>query len=398
MRRAGDTTEVGLAVAAVAALAGARARVRRMLTATLAGGLALLGSLTLALPARAETAVARVEITSPNGGGAYEQGEAVPTSFSCEALGSYTLESCEDSTGHSGSSGALSTELAGVQTYTVTATVNGGLKARASIEYTVYQLLSAGTTKCTGPSAGTGKEVIVVERAHCTLLAGTVVTGNVRVEALGALNDEGASIGGSLVAVSPESLLVGAPGTSTVGGSIEITKLTGGPLGGENAICNAVIHGNLLVSGSLAHARPLLIGGTPECAPDVVHSQVNVLDSAAPVYLTGDQMEQGVVKDNTAAVEVDEDTLTGALAVSANRGRTALRRNHLKGSLTVQSNGGSVLAEEDVIGQNLLVQGNTGGVQLDGNDVTRNAVCSGNRPAATGTANVVGEHNLGCPV
>jgi hypothetical protein len=77
-------------------------------------------------------------IASPAGGGVYTQNAVVATEFSCvEDVFGPGLESCTDSNGASGGSGALETATAGAHTYSVLATSIDGQTDLATIHYEV---------------------------------------------------------------------------------------------------------------------------------------------------------------------------------------------------------------------------------------------------------------------
>jgi len=109
------------------------------------------------------------QIISPAGGVTYAVGQSVATSFSCtEGPGGPGLNSCADSTAHTGTTGTItgsvSTSTPGSNTYTVTATSKNGLTGTATLSYTVVAVpmntlapAVTGTVKAGGSlTCGTG--------------------------------------------------------------------------------------------------------------------------------------------------------------------------------------------------------------------------------------------------
>ncbi len=346
----------------------------------------------------------KATITAPPSGGTYEVGLVVPTKFSCtEGASGPGLESCDDSTGTntvSGGSGTLGTSTPGSNTYTVTARSKDGQSGTASIEYTVYRPLSPGTTTCNSVYGGSGKEVIVPNGAVCTLVAGTKVSASVRVQKGGWLNDDGASIGGSLLASDPRAVYVGGSTTSMVTGNLQITGLTYDEVS-EMTLCNLEVEGNLLVFGSAAKTPPIFVGDAPHVTPCTVSVRLNlnVIDNANTIVVADDSGQHSMLAEgNSGVVKVIENSFTYNIGVSHDKGQTTVLANKAGGSVSAESNPGELVVQENAISENLTVTNDTGTARVSKNTVGGNAKCTDDKPPATGEPNSIKGSNTGCPI
>ncbi len=338
----------------------------------------------------------KAEILSPKTGGSYQQGEKVATSFKCEAGASATLQSCQDSTGHSGSAGELDTKSPGKHTYTVTATDTDGQTAQASIEYTVSG--ASALPICPDVVGGAAKEVIIPKGLVCRLPPGSRVAQDVRVQTDAGLVDEGASIGSSLLAQDPAGIRIGGPQLSVIKGGLRIEGMTGGIFGQANSICNAEILGELVLLDSAATARPVLVGR--ECAAgSVAVRSIDVARNANAVSFS--RVTSSGFFDferNSGPLDLEEDSFARGSGVKEDRGPTRIIGNRVAADLLVAANKGTVLVDLNTIGEDLSVDRNTGGVEIVGNSSGDSEECRGNKPAATGRENAAKRHNYGCPV
>ncbi len=253
-------------------------------------------------------------------------------------------------------------------------------------------------TSCSGVYGGGGPEVIVPGGASCTLAPGTSIPGNVRVEPGGTLLDEGAAIGGNLVANSPAGIQIKGTTPGTITANVRIVGLTGAVEGEPNMICNVTIGENLLVSSSEASAAPVLIGGGPECRPVTVKLDVNVYGNSNRVGLLGDLFDKELLMEaNTGPVEAAEDHILGSAGAGGNKGGVTMRNLRVRGFLSAQRNPGQVLLEGNTAGGRLFVRDDTGGVTVSRNRVGASAECVDDRPRARGAPNQIKGRDTGCP-
>jgi DNA-binding beta-propeller fold protein YncE len=117
-------------------------------------------------------------ILKPATGGTYDQGEVVPTSFSCaDSTGAPGIASCADSNGATGGSGKLNTSAVGSHTYSVTAVSRDGLSSTAKITYTVIPAAvgKAGPVTVSGNTAKTTLSCSGASSQSCSMTMSVTV-------------------------------------------------------------------------------------------------------------------------------------------------------------------------------------------------------------------------------
>jgi hypothetical protein len=311
------------------------------------------------------------KIESPSSGGPYTPGQIVKTTFSCTE-GEYGsgIASCEDSNHATGGAGELNTSKVGEHEYTVTAKSTDGQTGTATLKYTVALKLNPGTTSCNGVYFGVGKTVQVPAGGHCTLLAGTKVTGNVQaLRPGGVLVDEGAVIGGSLELANAASIEL--YGGGSIAGNLVVTGLTGAPAAGDNELCDTTIHGYTHIFSNGPNS-PIDIGNTTVSPDSDLPLQVVEGACAGRPGLTSTGLMQ--VDGNAANITIEGNTLGGYLHVWVNRSK-----------LTVTENTAS----------NIQVNSNTGGVgsTLLGNTSLQACELASNSPKIAGAFNTAKHAN-----
>jgi len=194
--------------------------------------------------------------------------------------------------------------------------------------------LSAGTTTCNGTYYGSGTAVNVPAGATCTLDWGTSVSGNVQVQKGGTLNDEGATIGGSVQANNASSIQV--EGGGSIGGNLQVQGLTGGP----DSLCNTTVNGNVEVHNN-SWVSPINIGGCVDEPGLTVGGNLQVNNNSVPLTVGRDKVTGSLqVHNNASKVTVTENTAGANIQVNNNSWS-------FSSTLTANSAGGSCELHND---------------------------------------------------
>ena len=232
----------------------------------------------------------------------------------------------------------VDTSSPGTVTVQLTGQDVAGNPGTVSCTATIAQRLSStGTTTCNGVFGGTGPAVSVPAGATCSLIPGTIVSGDVRVGKGATYVGRGVQIGHDLYADHPTGLGIT---DGRVGNDLTVTGLGGGGPGtaGDSYICQTSVVHDLVVQAGTAGAGEIAIGDQPDCSggSTVGHDLV--------------------VQRNADAVDVTRNQVT----------------------------------------HDLTLQGNSGGTVVSANNAGGVAKCTPNTPAATGSGNRA-TSLLGCP-
>ena len=237
--------------------------------------------------------------------GEYQVGKKGTATVVCEEEATFAvgIESCAGGKGLSGTV-VLNTNFAGEYSFTARAVSKDGAVTEKKVTYTVYNPLSSGVSPCNGITGGAGGEVLVPAGARCTLIAGTHVSDQVRVEPGGWLIDSGASIGSNLIAEKAAAVQVGGSQPSVIGGSVELEHLAGTVEGAQSFVCNATIGANLKVDEAASRTGAISLGADGCSNGDSIHRSLTLSHDASAISLANTNAATVAIERNGAAVAV----------------------------------------------------------------------------------------------
>jgi hypothetical protein len=178
---------------------------------------------------------------------------------------------------------------------------------------------------CTGTLApGTYRDVVVPAGATCVLTAGVVIGHDLRVQAAGALVDQGARVGNDLNSEGAASVILS--GGASVGHDLHIAQTRGAPSGGANLLCNLSVGHNADLHDNGA-AAPFVIGDVTE-------------GCTAGVSFGGDLD----VHNNAGSLDLGDTTVYHDLRVHSNREGGAVVRSAVGHDATCQNNAGMTIS------------------------------------------------------
>lgn len=158
----------------------------------------------------------------------------------------------------------------------------------------VVPAAAAAPTECTGPLVGTFDNVVVPSGAHCEMLPGTTVTGNVHVRADASLRASASNISGHVI--GRDTAWVCLQFGSRLGGNFDVTGGDAGTTTGFDI--NVMVGGNAKVSenAGLTFIDAAQVGGnidvsentgTLEIEFNTVGGNVKIADNIVPAVYTG---------------------------------------------------------------------------------------------------------------
>jgi Subtilase family len=204
----------------------------------------------------------------------------------------------------------------GSHSFHVRSWVAGGVDTTpAETDWTVARPLGGGNATCNGLYDGSAQNVTVSNGANCTLMAGTVVSGNVQSDG-GSVTVQGPSTtikgnvqaqGGGLVSITDGVM---------IGGNLQVQQLA--PNTSMDSVCGATINGNLQWQNNRA---PVTIGAPPGCQGNQVGGNLQVQNNTMP---SGYSNPAATIEDNTVRGNLQSQNNTPAAVVAGNtvKGKT----------------------------------------------------------------------------